>query len=56
MSKITLPTVDYYSLTPFDVDDLYPSFNPFPIKSERIDNFKTLEAWSPISSVIKRTR
>ena len=56
MSKITLPTVDYYSLTPFDIHELSPSFSPFPMKEESINNFKTLEVWAPISYVVNRRK
>ncbi|MHA1199757.1 MAG: CocE/NonD family hydrolase [Candidatus Heimdallarchaeaceae archaeon] len=56
MSKITLPTVDYLSLTPFDIEELTPSFVPFSLKQDEVDKLKFSGVWAPLVQVVSRRR
>ncbi len=55
-SKITLPTVNYLSLTPFDFDDLEPSFIPFSLSKKEPPRIMFSSVWSPLIHVITRRR
>ena len=53
-SKITLPSVEYNSLTPFDLVNLQPSFEPYPMKEEVLNEATLIEMWIPVTKVIVR--
>ncbi len=54
MSKIILPTVDYLSLTPIDLDDLTPSFVP-RLLSDEVEEIMLSGIWAPmVQSIFRR--
>ncbi|MCE7743289.1 MAG: CocE/NonD family hydrolase [Candidatus Heimdallarchaeota archaeon] len=54
MSRITLPIVNYLSLTPFDIEELTPSFIPKALNEEPMENTIFSGVWAPLVQVIRR--
>ena len=56
MSKITLPTVDYLTLTPFDIGELTPSLLPKQLQNEEITISQYSDFWTPMVQVFNRRK